>query len=657
MKARTSQLRLAPMSLAVIAAGCAGSAAPQLPAGPRRSAKLDGVAWSLTERAHDGTFAVPTDGATVAVDANSRLVVSFAVEPAEQLASAGAEWQTVADGLAQVRTLLADGPMLDAADVDERDARAVADLSGRLQQHYRRLRAFAAGFRTTIEQHRPDLHVDRILDGSFDGQDRSPLPNAARWLAGELERLRLVAAARTAGREQVRVVVQAYHEPVAGERQPIHVDNYDRLPVGELRPVPRMGLAMTPQERSRLDAEIAASKAAAATIRELQKNGRDVLRGVADYAGKLRRSLATLAEAVRKAPDWQQKLAAATAPLQNLATSSGDPAVQAAARDLAQALPALQTQLAQLAAAGATRQLLEEVAGRLRDGEPQAVFAAIGDLGTVVESDLAAAVEALGEPAQQVASALQVLGSRLAAGDLQAVLPQTTRELLTMLTTELPTTIAFATFVRDYVAGAAQRRTVAEVLAKSRDVAIPRPLDDLPDGTIDLTRAGVALDDHVGVHVRFENATAGAADPAGPGDPIEETSVDTEMVLTGLYRRIRGQLIFARADHGTADATRWQANVAALADWHYRYRDAAVSDWAAFWNFVDLGFGVHVASLDHNDDTAEVGLGVNLSLFGGFVSGGYGYNLSTPDGNGQYYFVGIDLLDVLRQAGSGVTAR
>lgn len=637
---------LALRALAAAAGGCSSTATDALPAGPRHSGALDGVAWSLTERAHDGVFAVPTDAVGQEVDANARLVVSFAVATADDLAAAGPEWQAVTAGLARLRTLLADGPALDRLEVDERDAPAVADLRQRLQQHYRGVRAFAAEFKAAIEQHRSDLHVDQILNGSFDGAQQGPLGNAARWLAGELERLRTAAAARVGERERVRVLVQAYHEPLDGERQPLHVANYDNLPVGDLQPVPRFGLAMAPQERARLDAEIAASKAAAAAIRELAKDGKSFGAALADRIGDLRRSLGSLAEAVRQAEGWQQQVAAALAAVQQLAAQTQDGATKAAAGELAAAFTDLQTALHDLAAMGQTRQELEAMVAQLQHGEPQAVFGLLGRIETVVGADLGVAIDAVAQPAQKAAAALAVLARRLPAAELEQVVATAVRQLVATLQTQLPATLAFAELVRGYLADGAQRRTVAEVLAAARDVAIPRPLDDLPDGTIDLQRAGVTLGDHVGVSVRF----VGGEGPDAP--TLEETAADTAMVLTGLHRRITGQLIFARADHGAPAATRWQANVAAVAAWHYRYRDAATSNWSAFWNVLDPGLGIHVASLDQNDDTAEVGLGVNLSLFAGLVTGGYGYNLSTPGGDGEYYFVGVDLLDVLRKAGT-----
>jgi hypothetical protein len=56
--------------------------------------------------------------------------------------------------------------------------------------------------------------------------------------------------------------------------------------------------------------------------------------------------------------------------------------------------------------------------------------------------------------------------------------------------------------------------------------------------------------------------------------------------------------------------------------------------------------GLHVASLDQGSDNVEIGMGASFSLWGGFLVGGYGHNLST---NRQYVYVGLNLLDVLNK--------
>jgi hypothetical protein len=134
----------------------------------------------------------------------------------------------------------------------------------------------------------------------------------------------------------------------------------------------------------------------------------------------------------------------------------------------------------------------------------------------------------------------------------------------------------------------------------------------------------------------------------GSKDDLRTTSYKADAQLMGWHRQISAELIFARADTGPGSAQDWAPNVAAVADLHYHCRDD--SGLRAFWNFVDPAFGVHLASLAQTDDTAEFGMGVNLSFFGGFLTGGVGWNFSAESDDAIYYFVGIDLFTVLQSA-------
>jgi len=423
---------------AATVAGCAAGPEPEPGASQRRSSKLDGVAFTLRERAHDGTFVVtPASATPTEVDANARLVVSFQVEPQAELAAAGTEWQAFEAGLSTVQQLLGEGRALDTLEVDENDAAAVAQLQERLRQHYRRLGQFGREFQKAITLHRQDLDVDSILGGPA-GNREPPLVNAARWLADELGRLRRAAGARVTNRERIRVLVQAYHEPLDGERQLLHVANYDKLPVGDLRPIDRYGLKLTPQERARLDAEIAASKRAAAAIRELQAGAKDFLSKVEQDVAKLRLAVGTLANTVRSAPDWRQRLTVSLEALTQLANSSADAEVKRAAGELANAFPKLLGSLESIGAQGNTAQLLDSIAARLRDGQPQAVLESVGDLRAVVESDLAALVEELQPHVATIGKAVVTLTERLGAAELQTLLPVPVREVLASLPSELP---------------------------------------------------------------------------------------------------------------------------------------------------------------------------------------------------------------------------
>ncbi|MGE3172160.1 MAG: hypothetical protein AB7O97_05990 [Planctomycetota bacterium] len=647
-------MRAAPFSwlaLAALLAACSSAEPAAEDAPRRRSELLDGTGFTMREIAHDGTRPLADDGTLHEVDANSRLVLSFAVAGTDDLAAAGPDWTLVRTGIDRIAALVEEARAVDALTVDETDAAAIAAATEQVQQYYRGLGDFVGEFRALQARLRPDLEVNTILTGAFDGdRQRDFLGNIARWLHQELQRLRIEARDRVAGRERVRVLVQAYHDPRFGDRTPVHVDNYDSLPIGDLRPIDRTGLRLSPQERARLRAELDASTRAAAAIRDVQENGRSFLRALGDSVEQLRRAASTLARSIRTAGDWRAQLDAALAPLRQFAAATQDQAAKDAAEEVAEALTALVTALGELAQQSATGQTLDEIVAGLRRGDAESVLGLMEQLRAVVEGDLTTALQAFEREGARLRAAVQELERRVTPADLATLLPPAVRTTLAELPQQLPAAFAFVQFVRDRVIAGRKRQTVAKALKEGGENTIPRALDDLPDATVDLTRVGVDLGDRIGVQVRFE------LPDTDPPRTLDSAAFDSEMVLTGLHRRIGGKLIFARADGGPDAAQQWKANVAAVASWHYRCRDARTDGGAAFWNGLDPGLGVHVASLDQGDDNAEVGIGANVSLFGGFLTGGVGYNLAAEE-NGTYYFVGIDLLDVLRQTGSAVGVR
>jgi hypothetical protein len=71
-----------------------------------------------------------------------------------------------------------------------------------------------------------------------------------------------------------------------------------------------------------------------------------------------------------------------------------------------------------------------------------------------------------------------------------------------------------------------------------------------------------------------------------------------------------------------------------------------VSGGDRIWNRLYPGWSIHVASLDQDDDeSVELGLGVNASLWGGLPFGGVGYNLNAD--SDEYFFLGTDLFKIL----------
>jgi hypothetical protein len=162
-------------------------------------------------------------------------------------------------------------------------------------------------------------------------------------------------------------------------------------------------------------------------------------------------------------------------------------------------------------------------------------------------------------------------------------------------------------------------------------------LTDAPEARVELARSGLTTGDSVLMKAvyRIEGT-----------DKIQRaTTYKVDAELMGWHRQISAELTFARADTGPGTAKDWKPGVAAVADLHYRFRDE--TGWRSFWNFVDPAVGVHLAALDQTDDSAEMGMGANLAFFDGFLTAGVGWNFSADSDDGIYYFVGIDLIDVL----------
>ncbi len=60
------------------------------------------------------------------------------------------------------------------------------------------------------------------------------------------------------------------------------------------------------------------------------------------------------------------------------------------------------------------------------------------------------------------------------------------------------------------------------------------------------------------------------------------------------------------------------------------------------WRFLDPGIGVAVVALPV-EDKIELGIAAQISIFNGFISGGYGFDVQT-DHNRTFWFIGLDLV-------------
>ena len=162
-------------------------------------------------------------------------------------------------------------------------------------------------------------------------------------------------------------------------------------------------------------------------------------------------------------------------------------------------------------------------------------------------------------------------------------------------------------------------------------------LEQAKDTQIDLRRSGIALGDDIEVKVNFK---------AGQGSAARDKTLTYtgEAVLTGLHRRYSGDVIFTRARNGPGSDS-YKPNAAVTLEWHHFSRKERYK----FLNWLDPGAGFHAANLDQNQDqTVELGAGVNLSVWNGLIRIGYGYNLSVKQDR-PYYWIGFGLFGMLNR--------
>jgi hypothetical protein len=229
-------------------------------------------------------------------------------------------------------------------------------------------------------------------------------------------------------------------------------------------------------------------------------------------------------------------------------------------------------------------------------------------------------------------------------GDLRnRILPEKVRALGAQLLATVPSAVSLATTVADYLhaAPARQASRAADALATTDASEILHGIDDPPEARVELARTGWRPGDHVTVRVRFL-----ARDSAGSERVLQEQSYAVRAEVLGARREVTSSMVFARALSGPASVVRrWEANVGAILTWHYRFR-APNTVLKRLANSFDPGLGIHLASLDQGTDRVEFGIGGSVTLWGGLLTGGVGYNLSQEN---TYALVGIDLFDVLNR--------
>jgi hypothetical protein len=611
------------------------------------------IPYRIQEKANDGVFAVTLE--TRKVDANSDLVVSFQVPTNLPAATASPEWLRLTNLLTSVEEAFAERAALRERlrTLNLRDTNAVEALRKDNQAFDRRSFQRRLEWQAALGLANDDDAFERILYGDFDGQGnvRQPYANLARYVRKELERVNQ-AARQWVDSRSVEVTVQAFHSPIGSGRQAVHVNGYDNIPAGDLQPIDRRGLRLTPAEQARLAMEMEMSEQAAKSIREIQKSSGEIGALTGQLLTQLKARLARLEQTLAQGPAaWSNVVGddAVLQPLQALVRDAADPATRAAANLVLTNLAGFKEDLAQLPPLVAQLQGLRSLLAPEGGAGLGQVLLGPGGLLTQVKpivnsiTTLARRVATWPARAEALAKGLDEIGQALTAEQKAALLPAEAKDFVTSVAGLLPETLRALELIGG-VLGDSDVAQGAATLAGANIEPIWRDPSHLVDGTLELARAGLTQGDEMLLQVSYRRAGTNGA----PAVLLSEDAYKLNTVLMGFHREFGASVIFARGLRGDGYEQQWKPNVAAHVHWFYRYRDDSGA-WRKTWNFLNPGLGLHMASLDQNpDDGIEIGMGVNMSLLDGVIVGGVGFNLTNDQR--PYAFVGLSLLDLLESA-------
>ncbi len=601
-----------------------------------------GVAYRLEERARDGKFQVCPDVRTQ-VDANADLVLTFTPPAIKDSAAATAEQKHLLELLEVLEQLGRDVARLNAKVIDLSDSSAIASFQADVTATTGRVSAAVHALRAAgMTNEEMIAVVTDSVNGGYVG--------LARWLRDHIAAEQRATAEFIRSRDSVVVQVMAYKDPVNGKRAQLHVQNYDELPLGELRPIDRYGMNLTPAEQERLRTEIEGNQQIARAIDRITTNADTIRREIHATASRIVGHLDSVLQALSAPSQWLSKLADARSALDRLSAEHPTAAVVRSLNTLRSQIDSIRGDLStvdstvsqvrrlrSIVTAPSSTDFANLVAG------PSGIVSLLGS----IQNNLVETPDRL-ELAQahlsRASATLATLPATLTAQVTDALNLEGLDSVTQTLKRDLPVTAAALNAIRT-VLGLAVGQAIpsADILEDVSKVTFHR-LDDLPVAVVELERTGWTLGDRVTVVVRFSQLAKG--DGAGPA--LHETTYRLDARLMGGHREFSSAVIFVRAVNGSAEQRKWKPNVAALVSWHHYFRNPQ-SSFRRSWNAFDPALGLHLANLDQTEDNIEFGLGVNLTLWHGLLSGGYGYNLSR-DTQGTYWFVGLNLFDVLSRS-------
>lgn len=605
-----------------------------------------GTKIAITEIADDGSHEVKPGVAVAPIDARSRIVLAFDSAALSGKSENESRWKSLQAVLEEIKELGAQRTAAIAALTAAKgsDDAAIKEAQRLAFTYSTKFLDFKGRVRKIIGE---DVFKPIDLAATRRAREgRGLLQELADWASNELASLTPTSGAIAEKSPKVLVEIVAFLEPAGQDRKPIHVDNYDQLPEGILKPLPRTGLQISSEEQAKLNQDLEYAKQAAQSIDEIRQQKDALIRELMNFRGDLRGRLQqTLNTAEQQAQQLRDRVETVGLGVdgadQTAAILVAVPALASTAKSLdniSVSIKGLKLQLESLDrlrsydfnnGIGPAMESFSSTQAIVSLGSLQNEFQALP--GQIAAAANQAATSVKGLTAEQEAVVAKEISS------LKADLTSNALGTFGQVTAMVPATTAMLNAWEKMFKAAREQAGASNTLGQNIVPVIQRDLNDLVPATVDLRRSGVKNGDYLSIKVRVRDADGSKL--------LEEKSYDFLIGSMGWHREYTGQLLFASATSGPTK-NQFQANAGVIVTWKYGHRNPVGS--AKFFDWLQPGLGVHATSLHQGSSTVEVGSGVALSLWDDLITGGYGWNLGVT-ANKPYFFVGIGILDLLHK--------
>ncbi len=609
-------------------------------------AEFNGVRVEVMERAHDGDYPLQPDRSSAALklDANSTLGLRFVLPGAVQPAQPAPEWIALERAITELKNLTGEFEQLSqlAAKLESVDLAAWQQRNLAFGQT---LAAFLDLFdgpqlqALVSKEEVAKLRRQARLQGkAMYGPLGELLESKRRALIGRADKLGTALSGDT-------VTVVAYVIPRSGEARQIHVPEYDNIEARPVRAFSRTSPVLNQAEAQRLREEYEGARIVSKAVDELVGKREQIGEQIRTLGKKLEErakrfvtEARSLMNALNQARVAELVRALAQAPSED-------------ARRFRDALTALQ---ADADAIRATADGIESLVKDVRSADALELLLAM-QRANALATDIKTQLGALPDRIQRWPGHMDTIARTASRMALEPVLQGQSELLASLRTLNTTVTEDLRTAGASLLDVLPQLKTAIDYVSEEKFTAqgghaiaaasafdpavqvVAVSLEQAKDTQIDLRRSGIALGEDIEVKVNFK---------AGQGSAARDKTLTYagEAVLTGWHRRYSGDVIFARARNGPGSDS-YKPNAAVSLEWHHFSR----SERRKFLNWLDPGVGFHAANLDQNQDqTVELGAGVNLSVWNGLIRIGYGYNLSVKEDR-PYYWIGFGLFGMLNR--------